>query len=453
MGNQMKKITWRKMFLLVVFVFVLLPMTGAEAAEEYKGVLTGIDQDNGRLTEIFKKIHSDPELSFEEIETGKLVKLEMEKLGYKIITPIGKTGIVAIMENGVGPVVMYRADMDALAVKEITGLDYASTKTVQLDSGSEVPVMHACGHDAHVTWMLGTAKAMAENKDLWSGTLVFVGQPAEEVGLGAHAMIADQMYQKGVPVPDYLYALHTAPLPVNTFVAEDGLRMAGTDQIDITFNGVGGHGSSPHLAKDPIVMATTAVNSYQMIVSRGIDPQNAAVLTVGSIQAGNENNVIPASALLKVNLRWFNEKDRELMINGMQRINDGIAYSYGLNKELYPTLQKKGWAAPVNNDYELTHIVDVGIQKYLSEAKSLKGLPAALGSEDFHHLVLDNPHYAYTLLLVGVADPEIFATAQKNGQSFPYFLHNGNFKVDLKAITYGTKIGTVGLLEIFNSQK
>ena len=322
----------------------------------------------------------------------------------------------------------------------------------KFDDGVEVPVMHACGHDAHVVWMLGVAKVMADNKDKWKGTLVLVAQPAEEVGEGAQAMVHDDMYNRGVPVPDYLFGMHTAPFPVGTFLSEPGVRMAGTDQIDVTFYGVGGHGSSPHLAKDPVIMTATAINSYQSIVSRGIDPQRAAVITVGSVQAGESNNVIPSSSLLKINLRWFEEKDRQLMISGIQRINEGIAYSYNLDKSLYPTMVKKGWAAPVVNDSQLTGIVNTGLQSHFPEAKNILGTPAVMGSEDFHHLVLENPNYSYTFMLVGIADPVRYNDAAKAGLQFPYAPHNSNFVVDLRAIPYGVKLASVSLFSIFQNK-
>lgn len=237
---------------------------------------TSIAKDQGRLIEIFKDIHQNPELGFMETRTAGIVEKELKSLGYEVKTGIGETGVVGILKNGNGPTVMYRADMDANAVKETTGLPYASTKVVKRDDGSETPVMHACGHDAHVTWMLGVAKLMAEHKDLWKGTLIMVGQPAEEPILGAEAMVNDGLYTThGVPKPDYLFGLHTAPVGVGLVAAATGVRMAGTDQIDITFHGVGGHGSMPNLTKDPVVMAASAVMQYQAIVSRGIDPKNS----------------------------------------------------------------------------------------------------------------------------------------------------------------------------------
>jgi hippurate hydrolase len=258
-----------------------------------------------------------------------------------VITGIGKTGVVGILKNGTGPTVMYRADMDCNSVKEITGLSYASTKMMKKEDGTETPVMHACGHDAHVIWMLGIAKIMMALKGDWKGTLVFLAQPAEEPLTGAQAMVNDSMYAKGVPVPDYLLGMHTASdFPVGQISNGTGVRMAGSDQLDVTFYGIGAHGSSPQTAKDPIVMACNAVMQYQTIISRNIAAQDVAVLTVGAIQAGADNNVIPASAVIKLNLRWFNEKIRNTLLDGIKRINEGIAIANGLSTKQYPDIRK-----------------------------------------------------------------------------------------------------------------
>jgi amidohydrolase len=269
-----------------------------------------------------KDLHQNPELGFMESRTAGIVAKELQALGYEVKTGIGKTGVVGILRNGAGRVVMFRADMDANAVQEATGLPYESKVRVKMPDGSETPVAHLCGHDAHVTWLIGVAKVMAGAKADWKGTLVLVAQPAEEPVLGAEAMVKDGLYTKhGVPKPDYLIGLHTTPVPTGMVVSKAGDFNAGTDQLDVTFKGVGGHGSSPHLAKDPVLMAATAVVQYQSIVSRAIDPLNAAVITVGSIQAGADNNVIPNSALVKINLRWYDEADRTRMIEGIERIN------------------------------------------------------------------------------------------------------------------------------------
>lgn len=405
--------------------------------------------DADRLAEIFKDIHQNPELAFKEVRTAAIVAKELKALGYTVTTEIGITGVVGILKNGDGPIIMYRADMDCNSVKETTGLPYASTKLAKNESGLEVPVMHACGHDLHVTWMLGIAKAMASMKNNWKGTLIMVGQPSEEPGGGADAMAAE-MYKKGVPVPTYLLGMHTAPVGVGLYLNMHGDRMAGADQLDVTFNGIGGHGSAPQETKDPVVMAANAIVQYQTLISRNMDPQRPAVVTVGAVSAGIDNNVIPASATLKLNLRWFNEKDRDLMLDGIKKINEGIAVANGLPKELYPTINMKQFVIPLKNDKALVEKINPALEKIAGGPGKNLQFPPVMGSEDFQHLVKDHPQVAYDYLLVGIANPKVFEEANKKGKFFPFFNHNGDFQVDLSAIPYGMSLGLAAVLEAFN---
>lgn len=429
------------------FLTALLFLTITAHAQSSKvGNLVNQQQDN--LIEIFKDIHQHPELAFLEIKTAKIVADELKRLGYEVIEKIATTGVVGILENGVGPVVMYRADMDANAVEEKTELEYASTK---------VNVMHACGHDAHITWLIGVARVMSAMKDDWSGTLVLVAQPAEETIEGARAMVEGGesekgMYEKGVPKPDYLFGMHTAPLPTGTVNFEEGPRMAGTDQLDVTFHGVGGHGSSPHLAKDPVLMAASAVVQYQSIISRVIDPQHSAVLTVGSIQAGTDYNVIPNSASLKINLRWYDKLDRKLMKKGIERINKSIAMANDLDKLNYPEIEYQGWSEPLENDADMIKKIKPVVSDILGSESILEGYPPTMGSEDFHHLVIDNEKNKYLYMLFGTAKPEDVEAANDDGKDFPYFPHNNNYKVDLEAIPLGTKVASRVVLELFKSK-
>lgn len=419
-------------------------------------VSKAVQKDNAKFVEIFKDIHQNPELGFMETRTAGIVAKELKSYGFEVKTGIAKTGVVGILKNGDGPVVMYRADMDANAVKEETNLPYKSTKIVTKPDGTTTPVMHACGHDAHTTWLMSSAKFMAENKHLWKGTLVMVAQPAEELIEGAEAMVKDGLYTKhGVPEPDHLFGIHTAPIPVGMVAAATGVRMAGTDQLDVTFYGVGGHGSTPQYTKDPVLMATMAVNSYQSIISRAVSPQNAAVLTVGSIQAGLDNNVIPSSALLKINLRWFSEDDRKLMIDGIQRINNSIASAYNVDKDKYPTMVHKGWSYPLDNAEELTKVVRDGLKERMKiDLLATEELvPATMGSEDFHHLVIHNDKKNYSYINVGIAEPKRFEKSFKERKAPPFNNHNGDFEVDINAIPFGTEVAVNGLLSIFDHYK
>jgi hippurate hydrolase len=405
--------------------------------------------DSIRLVEMYKDLHQNPELGFMEVRTSGIIAKELQSLGYQVITGIAKTGVVGILKNGEGPIVMYRADMDCNSVKEITGLPYASTKTMKKDDGTEVPVMHACGHDAHVTWLLGVARIMMTLKNQWKGTLVFLAQPAEEPLTGARAMVNDKMYEKGVPVPDYLFGLHTTPIAVGSIKNGVGERAAGSDQLDVTFYGVGGHGSRPEVAKDPIVMASNAIQQYQTIISRNIAAQDAAVLTVGAIHSGGDNNVIPASAVVKLNLRWFTEATRNTLLDGIKRINEGIAVANGLPKESYPSILMKGSVYPQVNDTVLSTRINKALGQVLMTDNIISDFPAIMGSEDFNHLVLGNKKTVCDYVWVGTAHTDDMLKASQEGKTAPFYNHNGNYKVDLSAIPLGTVIGATGLFELF----
>ncbi|MDX2046316.1 MAG: amidohydrolase [Chitinophagaceae bacterium] len=405
--------------------------------------------DSTRLVEMFKDLHQNPELGFMEVRTSGIIAKELKSLGYELITGIAKTGLVGILKNGDGPIVMYRADMDCNSVKETTGLPYASTKTMKKDDGTEVPVMHACGHDAHVTWMLGIAKMMLTLKNDWKGTLVILAQPAEEPLTGAKAMVNDKMYEKGVPVPDYLFGMHTWPIATGSIINGTGERAAGSDQLDVTFYGVGGHGSTPEVTKDPVVMASNAVIQYQTIISRNIAAQDVAVLTVGAIHGGGDNNVIPASVVVKLNLRWFTEKTRNVLLDRIKRINEGIAVANGLPKESYPSILMKGSVYPQVNEAFVTAKVNKALTSVILPEKIFTNTLPIMGSEDFNHLVLGNGKTVCDYVMVGTAYPDAYTKAVSEGKRAPFYNHNGNYQVDLAAIPLGTAIGAAALLELF----
>jgi amidohydrolase len=404
--------------------------------------------DSSRLMDIYKDLHQNPELGFQEVRTSGIISRELASLGYEVTAGIAKTGVAAILRNGNGPVVMYRADMDCNAVQERTGLPYASTRRMKKDDGAETPVMHACGHDAHVTWMLGVARIMAGLRNEWKGTLVLLAQPAEEPMTGAKAMVAQGLYDK-VPVPDHLFGMHTWPIPVGMVWNGPDVRMAGSDQLDVVFHGIGGHGSAPEAGRDPIVMASQAVLQYQTVVSRNIPAQEAAVLTVGAIHAGIDNNVIPASAELRLNLRWFNQKTRETLVEGIRRINEGIAVANGLPQNLNPEMRFKSTVSPLVNDPALSSRVNRALAGYIEPSRVLADIPPVMGSEDFQHLVKPGSGTKADYLFIGVADPAACERAAAEGKRYPYSNHSGDYKVEPAAIPLGTGIGVLSLLELF----
>lgn len=426
---------------------------GAAAAEDALApalvarVNSTVDADTPRLTAIFKDLHQHPEIAFTEARTAGIAARELEALGFELATGIGKTGVVAVLENGPGPTVWFRADMDSNAVRETTGLPWAAVAPQRLADGTEIDVMHACGHDAHVTWLLGMAKAMVALKSEWSGTLVAYAQPAEEVGLGAQAMVGDGLWTRGFPRPDYAFGAHAAPGPVGVVSSSPGVRMAGTDQLDITFRGVGGHGSTPEMTIDPVVMAAQAVLGYQTIISRNIDPQVPAVITVGAIEAGRDNNVIPDRAVLRLNLRWFTPAVREQLLRRIDEVNRGVAVAAGVAEDRMPTREMKGNAGPLVNDAALVARINPSLRLLLGADKVWDQFPAVMGSEDFQEAFagMDTP---YAFMLVGIAPPALVAKANAEGRMFPYANHNPDFFVDLAAIPVGAKANTVAALAI-----
>jgi hippurate hydrolase len=440
----------RALCALIPLCGVALPAQAADALSPdlLARVSAAVEADTARLTAIFKDLHAHPEIGFTETRTAAIVARELKSLGFKVTEGIGQTGVVGVLANGPGPVVWFRADMDSNAVRETTGLPYAARSKQRLADGSEIDVMHACGHDAHVTWMLGLAKVMAAMRADWSGTLVVYAQPAEEVGLGAQAMANDKLWERGFPRPDYAFGVHTAPGPVGMVSSSPGVRMAGTDQLDVTFTGIGGHGSTPQTTIDPIVMAAQAVLSYQTIVSRNLDPQSAAVLSVGSIVAGRDNNVIPETAVLKLNLRWFTHDVREQMLKRIDEISKGVAVAAGVAADRMPVRVMKGSADPLVNDAALVARINPSLNALLGPGKVVDQFPAVMGSEDFQEAFRPLGPVPYAFLLVGVAPPAMFAQALAEGRPMPYANHNPDFFVDLAAIPVGAKVNAVTVLSV-----
>jgi hippurate hydrolase len=358
---------------------------------------------------------------------------------------------------------MFRGDMDANAVEEATGLPYASKQRVTNLDGVETAVAHMCGHDAHTTWLIGLGKAMTQLKNEWSGTLVLIAQPAEEPIEGAKAMIDDGLYSKhGVPEPDYFLALHTAPVPLGTVAMTSGRLNTGSEHINVTFKGSGGHGSMPHLATDPVIMAGMAIVQFQTIVSRMVDPNEVGVLTIGSVQAGVDNNVIPTEAILRLKLHFSTPEVQEQLVGGIKSVSNNIARTYGIESDdMMPTFEHQGYAPAVVNSPEwMTRIRKVlaeadAADKVINDNRVIEGIAVndfqTSSSDDAFLLIegIENVKGAY--LGVGTADPDVFAAARKEGKEFPYFVHEPNYIVDLEGIPYGTRLATVLALDVLGN--
>ena len=404
--------------------------------------------DEPRLIEIFKQLHANPELSMQETQTAALIAKELKANGYEVQTGIGKTGVVGVMKNGPGPVILFREDMDALPVKEESGLPYASTKTGTTLDGIQSSITHACGHDAHVTWLIGVAKLMATQKANWSGTLILLGQPAEEAFNGAVAMVNDGLYSK-IPEPSVVFASHTNPVwPAGSVGLGLGRRMAGADGLNVTIHGIGGHGSTPHASIDPIVMTAQAIMAYQTIVSRRIDQTEPVVLTVGAIQAGTVGNIIPDRAVMRLNLRWYSRPARDQMIAMVKQMTDAIAVANGVPADRMPEYESIQTVSPVINDDTVVATVRPALEHALGKENVYPGMPMIMGSEDFQ--MLGDPIKGVKILHleVGVAKPEVLKAFAANGTMPPYMNHHPKFQVELPAIAAGVKANSAVLLEL-----
>ena len=379
------------------------------------------------LTELYKHLHANPELSFLEKETSARMAKELSALGYSVTAEVGGYGVVGVLENGPGPTILVRADMDALPVLEATGLPYASTARATDITGEEVPVMHACGHDIHMTVWVGAAQQMVLNRDQWSGTLVFMGQPAEERSGGAKAMLADGLYTR-FPTPDYCLAIHTsADLPAGTIGLCPGYAMANVDMVDIDVFGQGGHGAAPHTTKDPVVLSARMIMAMQTIVAREINPLEPAVLTVGSIQGGTKGNIIPNQVTLRLTLRSYSDEVRNALIEKIRRICKGVAISAGVPEDKYPVVTVLDEYTPsLKNDEALGKRMEAVFTKALGAERVVTTTPRMVG-EDFGRLGRTEEQVPIFLYWLGSVDPEVYAQALANGEQLPS-LHSAEFK-------------------------
>lgn len=342
-------------------------------------VLANLDGLLPELESLYKDIHAHPELSMQETRTAALAAERLRTAGYEVTTGIGKTGVVGLMRNGDGPTVMLRADMDALPVEEATGAPYASKVKATDDEGKSVPVMHACGHDMHVTWLIGATTLLAKARTAWQGTLMAVFQPAEETAQGAQAMIDDGLFQR-FPKPDVVLGQHVMVGPAGTVGGRTGAITSAADSLQIRLFGRGAHGSMPQASIDPVVMAAALVLRLQTIVSREISPAEAAVVTVGALQAGTKENVIPDEALIKLNVRTFDPGVRARVLAAIERIVKAEAAASGAPRA--PEITPLDRYPLVTNDLEATRRVVAAFRGHFGEERVRETGPAA-ASEDF----------------------------------------------------------------------
>jgi len=393
------------------------------------------DAELPSLLGIYKDVHSHPELSAQEERTAALVAKELRATGCEVTEHVGKFensklkayGVVGVMKNGDGPTVLVRTDMDALPVEEETSLPYASTVVARNDEGKDVHVMHACGHDVHIAAFIGTARTLAKLKDQWHGTIVFVAQPAEEIGAGARALLKDGLYDR-FGKPNYVLGFHDkADVQVGHIAVTEGYMSANVDSVDVTVRGVGGHGAYPHKTKDPIVLAAEIINAWQTIVSRGNNPLDPIVITVGSIHGGTKHNIIPDEVKMQLTVRTYKSEVRERVLADIERIAKGCAAAAGIPPDLAPivSVSKDFFTPATYNNPELTKRLVAVWRKSLGD-QNVEIIDPVMGGEDFSEYSLPDHSIPAANFHFGAVDPAKIAEFKKAGKELPT-LHSSKF--------------------------
>jgi len=397
-----------------------------------------IQKEVPELVKFYKHLHQNPELSFMEFKTSKFLAKKMRDLGFEVTENFGGTGIVAILKNGRGPKILIRTDMDALPILEKTGLEFASQVKQKDVEGIEQPVMHACGHDMHMTVWYGTAKYLATHKNEWKGTIMMIGQPAEERGGGSKAMLDAGLYKKFF-VPDYALALHVnSGLPAGKISYCPGFAMANVDMARMTIKGQGGHGAYPHLTIDPVAMSAYYITELQSIVSREISPVDPAVVTVGSIHGGTKGNIIPSEVNLEFTIRSYKDDVRDKVLKAMQRKANAIAMSFNVPKEDYPVLKLKDTYTPaLYNDPKLTEKIVKVFEKTFGKENVIKTEPT-MGGEDFGRYGRTKEKVPILMFFLGAVNPDKYEQYKKEGKRLPS-LHSD------KVVLYPAKTAETGV--------
>jgi hippurate hydrolase len=439
-----------------IFGACLLVISTAASALAQQSLDAMIDRETAQLVTTYKMLHAAPELSHYEVKTSAFVAAQLRSFGYTVTENVGKYdnplwqghGVVAVMKNGDGPTVLVRTDLDALPVEEKTGLPYASTVKTKNDAGQDVAVMHACGHDVHITSLLGTGKMLSQLKDQWRGTLILIGQPAEETIDGAKAMLAGGLYSM-IPRPDFLIALHdNAELEAGKVAYCPGFALANSTSVEITIRGLGGHGSKPEATKDPIVVAAQTILALQTIVSRENSPLDPAVVTVGSIHGGSKSNIIPDEVKLLLTIRSYKEEVRQHILASIERITRNIAAAAGIPDDHAPIVKvSDSEVTPATyNDPKLTERIAGALQNALGAGNVVKW-PPIMGSEDFGRFSLDNT-IPSCMFWLGAVEPAKVEASKKSGKPLPS-LHSSLFEpLPEPTLRTGVKAMTSAVLEL-----
>src|SRR5436190_330419 len=423
--TRMKARSW--IFLPLIFLPAL-----ALAQERPKSIA---DAELPSLLAIYKDVHAHPELSMHEERSAAIVAKELKAAGCEVTEHVGKYekpgaicfGVVGVMKNGAGPTVLVRTDLDALPEHEETGLPYASTVTTKNDEGKEVPVMHACGHDAHISMFIGVVRVLAKLKDQWHGTIVFVAQPAEETGNGARALLHGGLYEK-FGKPDFVLGFHDkADMQTGHIGVTEGYTYANVDSVDVTVRGVGGHGAYPHKTKDPIVLAAEMINAWQTIASRENNPLDPIVVTVGSIHGGTKHNIIPDEVKMQLTVRTYKPEVRQRVLSAIEQIAKGCATAAGLPPDKMPEVNvlHAEHVNAVDNNPELTKRVKATLKSAIGDENVVDKDPTIAG-DDFSEFSLPDHSIPACMFNVGAVDPAKAAEAKKTGVSLPS-LHSSKF--------------------------
>lgn len=425
----------------VVSIIPVAPL-GADD-KRVAATLSRLDAIVPDIEKLYIDLHQSPELSLHEEKTSAKMAERLRGLGFTVTERVGGFGVVAVLANGTGPTILVRADMDALPVDEKTGLPYASKVTTKDDGGATVPVMHACGHDIHMSSLVGMATLLSKAKDQWKGTLVLIAQPAEEKGGGAASMLKDGLFTR-FPKPDFAVAFHdSGELPAGRVGVTPGWALASVDSVDVTIAGRGGHGAYPHLAVDPIVIAARTIVSLQTLVSRENNPFEPAVVTVGSIHGGTKHNIIPDEVKLQLTVRSYKDDVRKRLLDGIRRIVKAEAAAAGAPKE--PTVNVAESTPSTFNDLALTKRVAAALSRHLGEANVVE-TPPVMGGEDFSEY--GRAGVPALIFWVGAADPKKLAEARAAGTTLPS-IHSPQFAPErVPTLRTGIVATTVAVLEL-----
>lgn len=404
------------------------------------------------LMTLYRDLHAHPELSLQEKATAVKLAALVKPLGFTVTEGVGGTGVVAVLRNGTGPTLLIRADMDGLPVTEKTGLAFASTVRATTRDGVESGVMHACGHDTHMAAWIGTARALVATKDQWSGTLVMILQPAEEIGAGARAMIADGLFTR-FPRPTHAIAFHdSASLEAGRIGYTPGYALANVDSVDLTVPGVGGHGAYPHTVKDPIVLASRIVTTLQTLVSREQEPQDPAVVTVGSFIGGTKHNIVPDEVKLLITVRSYSDATRQRLLDGIARIARGEAIAAAMPEGRMPVMTiQKNYTMATFNTPDFADEMGALFRTYLGEARVEK-VPASMGGEDFGQYNRADKSIRSMIFWVGGV-PAAKMEAAKDGKAVLASLHSGYWAPDAEAVVEtGARALTIAALDILKKK-